>query len=68
MLGELYTVQDMPQQAVEVRGYADYIPLGEGYPPESYRFNYVDNQVQEWNIKEVQVSNQNNCRGDQLTL
>jgi adenosine phosphosulfate reductase beta subunit len=54
MCWECYSCVKMcPVQAVEVRGYADFVPMNAS----------VDNQVPQWHAEALQVPNQNYGRG-----
>ena len=61
---ECYTcVKICPQQAIEVRAYADFVPLGGSvHPDEGHRLHHVDHQVPERQRQALQVPDPHDCR------
>ena len=52
-------VKICPQQAMAVRGYADFVPMGaQATPLQRFRGHYVDCQIQKRNHEAIQVPHQ----------
>ena len=53
-------VKICPTQAVEVRGYADFVPLGASAT--LHGLDHVDSEIPEWHAETVQVPHPHNAR------